>query len=126
MTVSGRSRIRPARLDSVVQAVASRVLFLRHQRVMLDSDIAELYGVSVKRLNEQIKRNQQRFPSDFVFQLSAKEHTVLRSQIATSKKPGGRRYMPFAFTEHGALMAATVLNSERAIQMSVFVVRAFV
>jgi phage regulator Rha-like protein len=111
----------------MVHTVASRVLFVRHQRVMLDSDIAQLYGVPVKRLNEQIKRNQQRFPSDFVFQLSPKEHSLLRSQIATSKKPrGGRRYLPFAFTEHGALMAATVLNSDRAIQMSVFVVRAFV
>jgi phage regulator Rha-like protein len=81
----------------------------------------------VKRLNEQVKRNQERFPSDFIFQLSEKEVASLRSQIATSKKTrGGRRYTPYAFTEHGAIMAATVLNSERAIQMSVFVVRAFV
>ena len=108
-------------------AVESRVLVLRHQRVMLDADIAELYGVPVKRLNEQVKRNAERFPSDFMFQLSEREHSALRSQIATSKKSrGGRRYTPYAFTEHGAIMAATVLNSERAVQMSVFVVRAFV
>jgi hypothetical protein len=110
-----------------VYAVETRVLFLRHQRVMLDADIAELYGVPVKRLNEQVKRNRERFPSDFMFQLTGKERAALRSQFATSKKGrGGRRYLPYAFTEHGAIMAATVLNSERAIRMSVFVVRAFV
>jgi phage regulator Rha-like protein len=108
-------------------AVESRILFLRSQRVILDADIAKLYGVPVKRLNEQVKRNQERFPSDFMFQLTDKEHEVLRSQTATSKKGrGGRRYAPFAFTEQGAIMAASVLNSERAVQMSVFVVRAFV
>jgi phage regulator Rha-like protein len=107
--------------------VESRILFLRHQRVILDSDIAELYGVPVKRLNEQVKRNQGRFPSDFMFRLFPKEYEILRSQFATSKeRRGGRRYTPYAFTEHGAIMAATVLNSERAVQMSVFVVRAFV
>lgn len=107
--------------------VESRILFLRSQRVILDADIAKLYGVPVKRLNEQVKRNQERFPSDFMFQVTGKEHSALRSQIATSKNGrGGRRYLPYAFTEHGAIMAATVLNSERAVQMSVFVVRAFV
>jgi len=107
--------------------VESRILVLRHQRVILDSDLAELYGISVKRLNEQVRRNRERFPSDFMFLLTAKEHKALRSQIATSKKGrGGRRYPPHAFTEHGAIMAATVLNSKRAIEMSVFVVRAFV
>jgi ORF6N domain-containing protein len=117
----------PKRHDAPASAVESRILLLRHQRVILDVDIAELYGVPVKRLNEQVKRNHERFPSDFMFQLTSKEHGALRSQIATSKKGrGGRRYTPFAFTEHGAIMAATVLNSERAVQMSVFVVRAFV
>jgi len=117
----------PKRRGTPLVAVESRILFLRHQRVMLDADIAELYGVSVKRLNEQVKRNQDRFPSDFMFQLTSRENDALRSQIATSKKiRGGRRYRPYAFTEHGAIMAATVLNSERAVQMSVFVVRAFV
>jgi phage regulator Rha-like protein len=117
----------PKRRGTPLTAVESRILILRHQKVILDADIAELYGVSVKRLNEQVKRNQERFPSDFVFHLTAKEHDALRSQIATSNKSrGGRRYTPYAFTEHGAIMAATVLNSERAVQMSVFVVRAFV
>src|SRR6266481_4999977 len=107
--------------------VESRILVLRHQKVILDTDLAELYGVPVKRLNEQIKRNQERFPSDFMFQLNPEEQASLRSQSATSNQGrGGRRYAPYAFTEHGAIMAATVLNSERAVQMSVFVVRAFV
>lgn len=105
----------------------ARILLLREKKIILDSDLAELYGVSVKRLNEQVKRNARRFPPDFVFRLSAREAQSLRSQIATSKAGrGGRRYLPFAFTEHGAIMAATVLNSKRAIQTSVFVVRAFV
>jgi hypothetical protein len=108
-------------------AVESRILFLRHQRIILDADLAQLYGVTVKRLNQQVARNQERFPSDFTFQLNSKEYESLRLQFATSnKRRGGRRYLPYAFTEHGAIMAATVLNSERAVQMSVFVVRAFV
>src|SRR3979411_3413218 len=112
---------------AVVRPVESRILILRGHKVILDSDLAELYGVPAKRLNEQVKRNAERFPADFMFQLSAREHGFLRSQIATSKKGrGGRRYPPYAFTEHGAIMAATVLNSSRAVQMSVFVVRAFV
>jgi phage regulator Rha-like protein len=117
----------PKRRVTSPYAVESRILLLRHQRVILDADIAELYGVPVKVLNQQIKRNQKRFPADFVFQLTAKEYEALRSQIVTSKETrGGRRYLPYAFTEHGAIMAATVLNSERAVEMSVFVVRAFV
>ena len=105
----------------------TRILVARGKKIILDSDLAELYGVGVKRLNEQVKRNRRRFPSDFVFRLSAREATTLRSQIATSKNGrGGRRYLPYAFTEHGAIMAATVLNSKHATQMSVFVVRAFV
>jgi phage regulator Rha-like protein len=105
--------------------VESRIFVLRQHKVILDSDLAELYGVSVKRLNEQVKRNRDRFPADFMFQLNAKEHQDLRSHNATSKR-GGRRYAPYAFTEHGAIMAATVLNSQRAVEMSIFVVRAFV
>lgn len=117
----------PKRRGTSAFLVESRVLILRHQRVILDEDLAELYGVTAKRLNQQVKRNQERFPSDFMFQLSSKEHAALRLQFATSKTGrGGRRYRPYAFTEHGAIMAATVLNSERAVQMSVFVVRAFV
>lgn len=110
-----------------VRRVDSRILYLRDQKIILDADLAELYGVTVKRLNEQVKRNLSRFPSDFLFQLTRAERDVLRSQIATSNTGhGGRRYLPYAFTEHGAIMAATVLNSKRAIQMSIFVVRAFV
>ncbi len=117
----------PKRRATPAFIVESRILILRHQRVILDVDIAELYGVPVKRLNEQVKRNEERFPSDFMFQLTSKEHAALRSQFATSNKSrGGRRYLPHAFTEHGAIMAATVLNSKRAVHMSVFVVRAFV
>ena len=117
----------PKRRGIPVVSVESRILFLRHERVILDTELAKLYSVSVKRLNEQVKRNEKRFPTDFMFRLTAKEEIVLRSQIATSKNgSGGRRYLPFAFTEHGAIMAATVLKSEKAVQMSLFVVRAFV
>src|SRR5581483_8889772 len=110
----------PKKKQAILAPVDSRILILRHQKVILDSDLAQLYGVTVKRLNEQVKRNRERFPSDFMFQLSRREHEVLRSHFATSKEGrGGRRYLPFAFTEHGAVMAATVLNSDRAIEMSV-------
>lgn len=112
---------------ALTRKVDSVIHVLRGQRVILDSDLAELYGVPVKHLNQQIKRNVRRFPSDFVFQLSRVEYTNLRSQIVTSSSGhGGRRYLPRAFTEHKAIMAANVLNSERAIKMSIFVVRAFV
>jgi len=111
----------------LTKRVGSKILVLRNQKVILDADLAELYGVPVKRLNEQIKRNPQRFPPDFLFTLTRAEYKNLRSQFATSSfVHGGRRYLPHAFTEHGAIMAATVLNSKRAIEMSVFVVRAFV
>jgi phage regulator Rha-like protein len=111
----------------LAKRIGSKILILRNQKVILDADLAELYGVSVKRLNEQIKRNPRRFPPDFCFTLTRAEHQNLRSQIATSSSThGGRRYLPHAFTEHGAIMAATVLNSKRAIEMSIFVVRAFV
>lgn len=95
---------------------------------MLDYDLAEIYGVTVKRLLEQMRRNINRFPTDFAFQLEPEEVANLRSQFATSSSTGygGRRYAPFVFTEHGALMLASVLNSPRAVEMSVFVVRAFV
>ena len=117
----------PKRRSSPVYVVESRILFLRHQRVILDRDLARLYGVPVGRLNEQVKRNRDRFPSDFMFQVTAKESQILRSQIAiSSQQHGGRRYLPYAFTEHGAIMVATVLNSKKAVQMSLFVVRAFV
>src|SRR5579864_9782507 len=111
----------------LAKRVGSKILILRNQKVILDTDLAELYGVPVKRLNEQLKRNPQRFPRDFLFTLTREEYKHLRSQNATSTSAhGGRRYLPHAFTEHGAIMAATVLNSRRAIEMSIFVVRAFV
>ncbi|HUI05509.1 MAG TPA: ORF6N domain-containing protein [Verrucomicrobiae bacterium] len=120
---------------------------IRGQKVMLDADLAAVYGVTTKALNQAVKRNSRKFPSDFMFQLNAEDFEAmrsqfvtasnrsqfvtgsegaLRSQIVTSKRRGGRRYLPFAFTEHGAIMAANVLNSPRAVDMSVFVVRAFV
>jgi hypothetical protein len=112
---------------AVANKVDSKIFVLRGQRVILDRDLAELYGVQVRQLNQQAKRNAKRFPPAFRFQLSPHELKLLRSQnVISSKGHGGARYLPYAFTEHGAIMAATVLNSERAIEMSVFVVLAFV
>jgi ORF6N domain len=107
------------------QDLAGRIQVIRGQRVLLDADLARLYEVETKRFNEQIRRNPARFPLDFMFSLTPQEFAGLRSQTATSNR-GGRRYLPMVFTEHGALMAASVLNSQRAVEMSVFVVRAFV
>jgi hypothetical protein len=126
--------------------IASLILTLRGHKVMLDADLAELFGVPTFRLNEQVKRNAERFPEDFMFQLTTQEWADLRSQFATSssevienkndkpnssqiamssKRHRGAAYRPYAFTEHGAIMAATVLNSPQAVAMSVYVVRAF-
>jgi phage regulator Rha-like protein len=111
----------------VAKRIESAILLLRGQKVILDSDLAQLYGVEVRQLNQQVKRNNRRFPIDFRFQLSSKELKILRSQnVISSEAHGGRRYRPHVFTEHGAIMAATVLNSDRAIEISVFVVLAFV
>ncbi len=99
---------------------------IRGQKVMLDTDLARIYGIPTFRFNEAIKRNRERFPEDFMFRLTAAETAALTSQFAIPKKGrGGRRTLPYAFTEHGAIMAANVLNSPHAVQMSVFVVRAF-
>jgi phage regulator Rha-like protein len=100
---------------------------IRGHKVMLDFDLARVYGVETKSLNRAVKRNVDRFPKDFVFQLTRREFEALRCQIGTLKTGRGqhRKYLPFVFTEHGAIMAANVLNSPRAVQMSVFVVRAF-
>ena len=107
--------------------LASRIIAVRGQRVILDADLARTYGVATKILNKAVKRQGVRFPNDFCFQLTQKEFESLRFQIGTSNiGRGGRRYRPYVFTEHGAIMAATILNSPRAVQMSVFVVRAFV
>ena len=98
---------------------------VRGQRVILDADLARVFGVSTKQLNQAVKRNRERFPGDFAFRLAVQEFESLKSQIVTASKRNVR-FRPFAFTEHGAIMAANVLNSTRAVQMSVFVVRAFV
>jgi hypothetical protein len=111
----------------LTKRVGSKILVLRNQKIILDSDLAELYGVPVRQLNQQIKRNASRFPADFLFRLSRTEYKSLRSQnVISNAGRGGRRYLPHAFTEHGAIMAATIINSKRAIEMSIFVVRAFV
>lgn len=118
----------PAPLDSA-DDLRSRILTIRGQKVILDADLAALYGVTTKRLNEQVKRNQRRFPGDFLFRLTKREAEDLlrsRSQFATLKRGENVKYLPSAFTENGAVMAANVLNSPQAVRMSVFVVRAFV
>ena len=111
-----------------IDKIERAIIRLRSHSVMLDSDLADLYGVTTKRLNEQVRRNIRRFPADFMFQVTSAEFENLRSQIATSSHGhhGGRRSLPFVFTEHGAIMAATILNSARAVRMSLRVVRAFV
>jgi hypothetical protein len=109
-----------------IATIESAIYLLRGQRVMLDSDLAAIYQVTTKRLNEQLRRNRHRFPEDFAFQLTVEEVTNLRSQFATSSLHGGRRYRPWVFTKHGAIMLASVLNSKIAVQASVRVVRAFV
>lgn len=109
--------------------IESRILTLREQKVILDADLAELYGVETKVFNQAVKRNEERFPEDFRFQLTGGEATEVmrsRSQIVTLKQGQNIKYLPWAFTEHGALMAANILRSERAVEMSVFVIRAFV
>jgi len=135
------SRKRAVALDSLEPLI----LLIRGHRVILDADLARLYGVTTKAFNQAIKRNTDRFPEDFAFQLTISETSRLRSQTVTSSQKaiatqedrgnssqfatssrGGRRYLPWAFTEHGAVMAANILRSERAVQMSIFVVRAFV
>ena len=118
-----------------IASIERAIYSLRGQRVMLDSDLAAIYGVTTRRLNEQLRRNRSRFPDDFAFQLTAEESRNLKSQIATSSlrsqfvtssSHGGKRKLPWVFTEHGALMLASVLNSQIAVQASVRVVRAFV
>lgn len=110
-----------------IRHIEDSIISIRDQRVLLDADLAKIYGVSTKRLNEQVKRNLSRFPEDFMFQLTENEFDSLRSQFATSKKGrGGRRYLPYVFTEHGALMLANVLNSSIAVDSSIQVVRAFI
>ena len=108
--------------------IERRILLVRGQRVMLDSDLASLYGVSTKRLNEQVRRNLRRFPADFMLQLSPDEAVALRSQIATLEPGRGthRKYLPYVFTEQGVAMLSSVLKSERAVQVNIEIMRAFV
>jgi len=143
--MAARGRGSPATL--AIEAIASRIIILRDERVLLDADLAALYGVTTKAINQAVKRNSARFPDDFAFQLNAEEAANLRSQIVTSRhqrvdnnrdvlnrsqtvtgsqRHRDPRFRPWVFTEHGALMAANVLRSERAVQTSVHVVRAFV
>lgn len=112
-----------------VERIERAILLIRGEKVILAADLAKLYGVTTKRLNEQVKRNLNRFPADFMFQLTRDEAESARrsrSQFATMKRGQNIKYLPYAFTEHGAIMAANILNSERAVQTSVAVVRAFV
>lgn len=112
-----------------IAQVQSCILEVRGLKVIVDADLAQIFGVTTKRLNEAVKRNVERFPADFMFQLTKEESDTwhrLRSQTATLKRGQHLKYLPHAFTEHGAIMAATVLNSPQAVQMSLFVVRAFV
>ena len=114
-----------ARLPVLAGLIQRRIYLARGQKVMIDRDLAELYRVETKILNRAVKRNGTRFPDDFMFQLTAEETEDLRCQIGTSSW-GGRRYLPYVFTEYGAVMLASVLNSKRAVDMSILVVRAFI
>jgi hypothetical protein len=117
-----RKKLPPAVLGRIHEVIH----VVRGERVILDADLAALYGTTTKRLLEQFRRNRKKFPSDFAYILKNQEVKNLRSQNATSSLHGGRRTNPVVFTEHGAIMAATILNSEEAVAMSIFVVRAFI
>ncbi len=108
------------------EEIISKIYYIREQKVMLDSDLAVLYEVETKRLNEQVKRNIKRFPNDFMFQLNKEEFEILRSQIATSRfMHGGRKYLPFCFTENGVAMLSSVLTSEKAVEVNIQIIRVF-
>lgn len=109
-----------------LERIERHILLIRGEKVLLDEDLAKLYGVSTKVLNQSVKRNLERFPSDFMFQLTSAESRDLRSQSVTSKSPGGRRYRPYAFTEQGVAMLSSVLRSKRAIEVNVQIMRTFV
>lgn len=108
-----------------VEKITSKIYLIRNEKVLIDADLAELYGVETKVLNQAVRRNLARFPNDFMFQLSDKEFEILRSHTVTSSW-GGRRYPPFAFTEQGVAMLSSVLKSKRAIQVNIAIMRAFV
>ena len=110
-----------------IERIANRIYFIRDMKVMLDRDLAELYGVETGALNRAVKRNAERFPEDFMFQITGKEAELLRCQNGTSKPGrGGRRYLPYAFSEQGVAMLSSVLNSKRAIEVNIAIMRAFV
>ena len=110
-----------------IERIENRILFIRGHKVMLDSDLAEIYGVETRAFNQAIRRNSERFPSDFMFQLTRQDLTTLMSQnVISNEGRGGVRKLPYVFTEHGAIMAASILKSKRAVQVSVIVVRSFV
>jgi len=120
----------PTEQSPPIASITPRIATVRGQRVVIDADLAALYGVETKRFNEAVKRNLAKFPDDFMFVLTAEEAAALRSKFATSNdknsRRGGRRYAPRVLTEHGALMAATILNSPRAVDVAIYIVRAFV
>ena len=109
------------------ERIERSILLIRGHKVMLDADLAELYGVETRALLQAVSRNQKRFPEDFMFQMAKEEYKLLRSQIVLSKKGrGGRRYLPYVFTEQGVAMLSSVLRSERAVQVNIEIMRAFV
>jgi len=121
-----KSQIVASNLAIPQERIERRILLIRGQKVMLDANLAELYGVTTKRLNEQVRRNIDRFPDDFMLKLTREEVEALRSQFATSSSWGGRRYNPLAFTEQGVAMLSGVLRSQRAVQVNIAIMRAFV
>lgn len=122
-----RSQLAISEQKLLMEQVERRILFVRGQKVMLDSDLARIYGVATFNLNKAVKRNRERFPGDFCFQLTREEHQALRFQIGISKQGrGGRRFLPHAFTEQGVAMLSSVLRSKRAIQVNITIMRAFV
>ena len=122
-----KKKLTTTRRSTSIQLIERRIYLIRGQKVLIDFDLSELYGVPTSRLNEQVTRNRKRFPGDFMFQLNREEADSLRSQIAISKTGrGGRRYLPYAFTEQGVAMLSSVLNSEKAIEVNIAIMRAFV
>ena len=121
-----RSQIVTSNMAVPPERIERRILQVRRQKVMLDADLAELYGVETKVLNQSVRRNLYRFPADFMFQLTKQEFRDLRFQFGTSSRWGGRRYIPMAFTEQGVAMLSSVLHSERAVQVNIAIMRAFV
>jgi hypothetical protein len=125
--VTAKKSLTTSSLSVSVQLIERRIYLIRGQKVMIDEDLAELYGEPTKRFNQQVRRNPKRFPKDFMFQLTKAEAETLRSQFATSKTGrGGRRYLPYAFTEQGVAMLSSVLTSERAIEVNIAIMRTFV